>query len=309
MTFTSTFRATKNLVSTKNIKDTCRTKKNIFIGCNWKCCVESPVEVDNLVQDLNKIWRGLDQACRDAVELSVYPPYVFIGRVRQHLDPGMAVGSQNIYDASATNKSANHKNTGAITETMLSQLGVQWVLLGHSDRRNNLGESDALIAEKAQKVLTCNLRQLKICLTLGELGSQRDNGETEAVLKKQLDAIVRFVPDDKSWSRVALAYEPVWAVGEGATPCPPAETQRILRILRDHLRGTVSVAAAENCRITYTGSVNEDNAASYAVLSEVEGFVLGRAGLDADKLKSIIQTIVDAKQQSKAVNNRQHCKL
>lgn len=304
MSPTLTFRATETLASSGS---TC-TKKKIYIGCNWKCSIESPAEADNLVQDLNEIWRGLDQATRDAVELSVHPPYVFIDRVRQHLDRGMAVGSQNIYDASAVKNTASRKNTGATTETMLSQLGIQWVLLGHSDRRNYLGESDALIAEKAQKVLTCDQRQLKVCLAIGELGSQRDNGETEEVLKKQLDAIALVVPDDEVWSRVALAYEPVWAVGEGATPCPPTETQRIHTMLRDHLRDTVSGTAAENCRITYTGSVNENNAARYAVLSEVEGFVLGRAGLDAAKLKSIIQTIVDAKQQSKA-NTRQRSKL
>lgn len=277
-------------------KSSKKTNK-IYIGCNWKCSIERPDDADKLVKALNKGWmEDLDQAARDAVELSVHPPYVFIDRVRQQLHPDMAVGSQNLYDASTTNNNGNHKNTGATTQTMLSQLGVQWVLLGHSDRRNNLGESDALIAEKAQKVLNCDQGQLKICLTIGELGSQRENGETEAVLKQQLDAVAAVVPDDEAWSRVALAYEPVWAVGEGATPCAPKETQRIHTMLRGHIRDTVSAAAAENVRIAYTGSVNEDNAAGYASLSQVEGFVLGRAGLDAAKLTSIIQTIVDAKQ-------------
>lgn len=278
----------------------------IYIGCNWKCSIERPAEADQLIEEINAAWTNdLDQAARDGVELSVHPPYVFLDRVRQKLHPDIAVGSQNLYDASSANSNnGNNKNTGATTQTMLSGLGVTWVLLGHSDRRNNLGETDSLIAEKAQKVLTCDQGKLRICLTLGELGSQRESGETEVVLKKQLSAVAEVVPDSAdAWSRVVLAYEPVWAVGEGATPCPPEEAQRIHKMLRNHIRETVSPAAAAACRITYTGSVNEENAAAYAALSEVEGFVLGRAGLDATKLSSIIRTIVGAKRSTPAKAN------
>lgn len=165
------------------------------------------------------------------------------------------------------------------------------VLLGHSDRRNNLGETDELIADKAKSVLA---EGLSLCLTIGEKGEQRANNETEAVLKKQLGAVAAVVPAD-AWNRIALAYEPVWAVGEGATPCAPEEAQRIHTVLRNYIRETVSVEASEACRITYTGSVNENNAAGYAALSEVDGFVVGRAGLDTVKLTSIIKTLVEAK--------------
>lgn len=259
----------------------------IYIGCNWKCSIENPAEADKLVLALNEAWTGLDQSSRDAVELSVHPPYVFIDRVRQNLDKGIAVGSQNLYDASFPNKG----NTGATTAKMLSQLGAQWVLLGHSDRRNNLGETDELIADKAKSVLE---EGLSLCLTIGENGEQRANNETETVLKNQLGAVAAVVPED-AWNRVALAYEPVWAVGEGATPCAPAEAQRIHSVLREYVCETVSAAAAASCRITYTGSVNENNAAGYAELSEVDGFVVGRAGLDTAKLTSIIKAIVMAK--------------
>mmetsp|Transcript_7497 Transcript_7497/g.9770 ORF Transcript_7497/g.9770 Transcript_7497/m.9770 type:complete len:269 (+) Transcript_7497:60-866(+) len=263
------------------------SSRKLFIGCNWKCSIESRADADKLIDSLNKAWTELTPQIRDAVELSVHPPYVFVDRVRSGLSESIAVGSQNIYDASFPNMG----NTGAITPSMLSKLGAKWVLLGHSDRRNNLGETDELIAAKAAEVLK---EGLSICLTIGETGEQRENNETLTILEKQLSTVANVVPAD-AWGRIALAYEPVWAVGVGATPCAPEEAQRIHSALRDWITNNVSADAAQACRITYTGSVNENNAAGYAALSEVDGFVVGRAGLDAIKLSSIIKTLVEIK--------------
>jgi len=236
---------------------------------------------------MNEKWSNLDPTIKDSVELSVHPPYAFLDRVRRGLDASIAVGSQNLFDASFPNKG----NTAATTPKMLSGLGCQWVLLGHSDRRNNLGETDDLIAEKAAFALK---EGLGIVLTIGEKKDQRENDETLAVLQKQLGTVAAKVPSD-AWDRVVLAYEPVWAVGEGATPCAPDEAQRIHTALREYIATTVSREAAEACRITYTGSVNTKNAEGYSVLSEVDGFVVGRAGLDADQLMSIIKTLIETK--------------
>eukprot|EP00339_Tiarina_fusa_P029584 CAMPEP_0117081856 /NCGR_PEP_ID=MMETSP0472-20121206/57670_1 /TAXON_ID=693140 ORGANISM="Tiarina fusus, Strain LIS" /NCGR_SAMPLE_ID=MMETSP0472 /ASSEMBLY_ACC=CAM_ASM_000603 /LENGTH=173 /DNA_ID=CAMNT_0004809911 /DNA_START=260 /DNA_END=778 /DNA_ORIENTATION=- len=162
--------------SASSSSSTTRKNEKLYIGCNWKCSIDSPDEADKLVQSLNEAWKELASSSssssspdiRDKVELSVHPPYVFLDRVRQGLDDDIAVGSQNIYDSSFPNKG----NTGAITPGMLSKLGVQWVLLGHSDRRNNLGETDELLAAKAAEVLEAGL---SLCLTIGELKEQRDN--------------------------------------------------------------------------------------------------------------------------------------
>mmetsp|Transcript_4119 Transcript_4119/g.4924 ORF Transcript_4119/g.4924 Transcript_4119/m.4924 type:complete len:281 (+) Transcript_4119:83-925(+) len=259
----------------------------VYVGCNWKCSIENPSDADKLVNDINEAYTQLDETLRINVELSVHPPYVFVDRVRQKLHPDIAVGSQNVFDATAPNKG----NTGAITPKMLSQLGCKWVLLGHSDRRNNLGETNELIAAKAAEVLE---QGLSLCLTIGEKGEEREKDMTTDVLQTQLGTVAKVVPAD-AWGRVALAYEPVWAVGEGATPCAPEEAQRIHTILRDYIRTHVSTEAAEACRITYTGSVNDKNAEGYAGLSEVDGFVVGRAGLDPAKLTSIMETLVSAK--------------
>eukprot|EP00751_Fragilariopsis_kerguelensis_P008280 CAMPEP_0170796026 /NCGR_PEP_ID=MMETSP0733-20121128/24545_1 /TAXON_ID=186038 /ORGANISM="Fragilariopsis kerguelensis, Strain L26-C5" /LENGTH=285 /DNA_ID=CAMNT_0011146169 /DNA_START=45 /DNA_END=902 /DNA_ORIENTATION=- len=265
--------------------------RTLFVATNWKCSIESPVETDKLVDSMNDEWAKLDVEIKNAVELSVHPPYVFLDRVRQKLDPAIAVGSQNVYDSNFPNKG----NTAATTTTMLSNLSIQWILLGHSDRRNNLGEDDELLAEKATLAMK---EGLGIVLTIGEKKDQREAGEALVVLQKQLGTVAAAIPnDEETWSRVVLAYEPVWAVGEGATPCAPEEAQRIHTALREYLRTTVSEEAAQACRITYTGSVNPENAEGYARLTNVDGFVVGRAGLDAKKLTSILTTLVETKKQ------------
>jgi len=268
--------------------------RKLFVATNWKCSIESPSDADSLVESMNEKWATLDESVKDAIELSVHPPYVFLDRVRRGLDPSIAVGSQNVYDSAFPNKG----NTAATTAKMISELGCQWVLLGHSDRRNNLGEDDNLIAEKAAMALN---EGLGVVLTIGEKKEQRENGEALAVLEKQLGTVAAAIPSDEAtWKKVVLAYEPVWAVGEGATPCEAAEAQRIHTALRNYIRENVSKTAAEACRITYTGSVNPQNAEGYAGLPDVDGFVVGRAGLDAVKLTSIIQNLIDTKKKTAA---------
>jgi len=280
----------------------------LFLATNWKCSIESPSDADALVESMNDAWSKLDPASiRNSIQLTVHPPYVFLDRIRQKLHPSIAVGSQNIYDSAAPNRG----NTAATTTNMLSNLGVSWVLLGHSDRRNNLGEDDDLIAEKAMMAIQDGLG---IVLTIGETKEQRANGETLAVLEKQLGTVAAKLPkggddDNDVWNRVVLAYEPVWAVGDGAIPCAPAEAQRIHGALREFLQTTVSAAAANACRITYTGSVNPENAEGYAELSEVDGFVVGRAGLDAAKLTSIIRTLVETKKKLAAAADSSNSEL
>ena len=269
-------------------------KKKIFLGANWKCKVGNgdADEVNELCDNLNKMWSSLTRTEKTLIELCVNPPYVYIDRVRSKLHADIAVGSQNVYDATAPNGG----NTGAVTPNMLSAVGSEWVLLGHSDRRNNLGETDKLISEKVKESLAAGQG---VILTIGELPNQRRFGFALATLRKQLSAAMKGIKPDE-WDRVVVAYEPVWAVGEGATPCSPEEAQRINFELRKFITKRVSAEAAAACRLTYTGSVNEKNAKDYASLPDVDGFVVGRAGLDATKLRSIISTLVESALISKS---------
>jgi triosephosphate isomerase len=254
-----------------------------FLGANWKCSLETTKEVDELCDDLNRMWGSLSRVEKDKVELCVNPPYVFLDRVRSRLTENISVGSQNAFDA----RGPNIGNTGTTTTKMLRAVGCDWVLLGHSDRRNNLGEKDDLISDKVKKALEVGMG---VTLTIGELLNERREGLADATLRKQLGAAMDSIRPDE-WHRIVIAYEPVWAVGEGATPCSPDEAQRINAELRKFITKRVSADAAAACRLTYTGSVNEENAVAYASLEDVDGFVVGRAGLDMAKLRSIIQTL------------------
>jgi triosephosphate isomerase len=184
----------------------------------------------------------------------------------------------------------NIGNTGTTTAKMLRSLGCSSVLLGHSDRRNNLYETDELISDKLKKALSAGLG---VTLTIGELPYQRRWGLALVALRKQLSVAMKGIEPDE-WNRIVIAYEPVWAVGEGATPCSPEEAQRIGSYLRRLITKRVSPDAAAACRLTYTGSVNEKNAAEYASLEDVDGFVVGRAGLDTTSLRSIIHTLASS---------------
>lgn len=260
--------------------------RRLFLGCNWKCSIETTDEVDDLCDDLNRMWQSLSKDEKEKVELCVNPPYVFLDRVRRRLTREISVGSQNVYDA----RGPNIGNTGTTTAAMLKSLGCDAVLLGHSDRRNNLMETDRLISDKVRKALSAGLG---VTLTIGELPYQRRWGLALRTLRRQLGEAMKVIQPDE-WERIVVAYEPVWAVGEGATPCSPEEAQRINAYLRRLITKRVSADAAAACRLTYTGSVNEKNAADYASLEEVEGFVVGRAGLDTTKLRSIIQTLANS---------------
>lgn len=259
----------------------------LFLGANWKCVIESKEDVDKQCQNLNQMWSTLSEQEKNSTELCVNPPFVYIDRVRAALDADIKVGSQNALDA----RGPDRKNTGATTMKMLRSVGVDWVLLGHSDRRNNLGETNRLIASKVSAALQ---EGMGVTLTVGELKWQRNMGLALRTLRKQLGIVSKVIPND-SWGRIIVAYEPVWAVGEGSVPCSPKEAQRINASLKKFVRERVGAEAAESCRFTYTGSVNELNAEQYAKLPDVDGFVVGRAGLDTIKLKSIISTLSSSK--------------
>lgn len=255
-----------------------------FLAANWKNAIQTPSKIDTLVDDLNHLYSTtLTPHQISTVQLCVNPPHVFLDRVRQRLHPSIAVGAQNLYDSTGPNR----ENTGSVTPIALAGLGVKYVLLGHSDRRNGLAETDRLIADKVRLALEAGL---EVILTIGELGWQRRFGLALKTLRKQLAAAAKSVPND-SWDKIIVAYEPVWSVGEGATPCSPAEAQRVNAFLRQWIRKRVGERAAESIRLTYTGSVNEGNAESYAGLEDVDGFVVGRAGLDAGKLGKIVSTL------------------
>jgi len=263
------------------------TKRPMFVGGNWKC-KGTKESIIALCAELNKVGGEIPQD----VEVVIFPSFLHIGLLQQHLGKPFLVGAQNCFDAGELGE-----YTGCVTPAMLADYGVRWVLLGHSDRRNSLLESSELIAAKAGSALKAGM---SVNLTVGETRAQRDAGEHMAALEAQLAPVAKAVPAAADWERIVVAYEPVWAIGEGATPCSPAQAQEVHAHMRAWLAKRVGDEAAANCRIVYTGSVSTQNVHSYADLKDVDGFVVGRAALDASDLLKICTCRLPAAGSDKA---------
>ena len=171
-------------------------------------------------------------------------------------------------------------HTGDVSGPQLVDAGCTWVLCGHSERRQDHGESDDLVAAKVAAAIEHGLTPM-ICL--GETADERRSGETFAVLERQLNAALRPRPE-----RFALAYEPVWAIGTGETATPEI-AQEAHAFLRDGLADLVGDESAAVKRILYGGSANPDNAAELAAQDDIDGFLVGGASLDPERFSSIIR--------------------
>ena len=188
---------------------------------------------------------------------------------------GLAVGGQDVYPAE---KGAF---TGEISPAMLADAGASWVLTGHSERRHVLGESDELVGRKTAFALAAGLH---VMLCIGETLEEREAGQLEDVLRRQLQTGLADVSPDAA-ARVAVAYEPVWAIGTGkvAGSAEVLEAHALARRLLVEVLGTV----AHDVPLLYGGSVKPDNAASLLALDNVNGLLIGGASLEAESFLRI----------------------
>ncbi|MCO5106628.1 MAG: triose-phosphate isomerase [Burkholderiaceae bacterium] len=223
---------------------------------------------------------ALERASLSQVEVVVCPPYPYLGQAAAWLgDTGIAWGAQ---DVSAL---PNGAYTGDVSAAMLVDLGCQWSIAGHSERRQLAGETDDQVAAK---VSMCIAHGLGVIACIGETLQEREAGETEAVLGRQVDAIARALtgsPNPLPAQRVVLAYEPVWAIGTGRTASPEI-AQAAHRFVRERLaqRG---YGHADATRILYGGSVKPGNAVSLFAMPDVDGGLIGGASLVADDFLDI----------------------
>jgi triosephosphate isomerase len=187
----------------------------------------------------------------------------------------LALGAQ---DVSAQDSGAF---TGEVSAAMLKDFGVRYCLVGHSERRQYHQESDAVVATKAQRALATGITPI-VCV--GETLAEREAGETEAVIKRQLAAVVHL--NGHCISEIVLAYEPVWAIGTGKT-ASPEQAQAVHLVLRQQLQA--ASASADRVRILYGGSMNPGNAASLLAQPDIDGGLIGGASLKAVEFLSIIR--------------------
>lgn len=213
------------------------------------------------------------------VEVLVAPPFPYLLPVRDALSGSpVALGAQNLYFE------APGAYTGEIAAEMLVDCGCKSVILGHSERRHILGETDAVINKKTRAALA---KGLDVILCVGELLEERQGGKTEVVLDRQMEGGLAGV-EAGLLSRVVVAYEPVWAIGTGVVATPD-QAESAHAHLRKWLASRYNPQVAEQVRILYGGSVKPDNAAALLSLPNVDGALVGGASLKADQFVPIIQ--------------------
>jgi triosephosphate isomerase len=210
------------------------------------------------------------------VELFLCPSYPSLATaVERCADSAVQVAAQNMHEET------HGAFTGEVAASMLTELGVDGVILGHSERRALYNESDDALARKVPAALDAGLIPL---LCVGETEADRDGGRTQAVLRRQVEADLAGVPDERL-AAVVIAYEPVWAIGTGrnATPEQAASAIEFIR----SLIAARDTTAARSIRILYGGSVKPENAASILLTEGVDGALVGGASLDPSDFAAI----------------------
>ncbi len=212
------------------------------------------------------------------VDVAVAPPFVSLSVVGEVLGSSrIGLGAQNMFYED------NGAFTGEISGAMLKDVGCSFVILGHSERRHVIGESDELINSKVLKALADGL---DVILAVGELLEERQADQTMDVVSRQVKIGLEGV-SASDMARVTIAYEPVWAIGTGVTATPD-QAQEVHAEIRALLAGLYGQAVADATRIQYGGSVKPDNAAELLALPDVDGALVGGASLKVDAFVGII---------------------
>ncbi len=243
------------------------------MGGNWKCN-----GTQASIAELCSAWKeSTDNGAKyegKPVDIVIGAPTLFAMSTASLLPSGFAVSLQNCWTGGMG------AYTGEIAAEMLKDAGIEWVITGHSERRTLMHENDEIVAEKTKYALS---QGLSVIACIGEKLEEREAGETMNVNTRQLAAIAAQVED---WSRVVIAYEPVWAIGTGKV-ATPEQAQEVHASLRAWLSDNVSTEVAAATRIIYGGSVKPKNANDLASQADIDGFLVGGASLKPDFVEVI----------------------
>jgi triosephosphate isomerase len=226
----------------------------------------------------SELLTGLLEGSRDQreVDMAVFPPYPYLAQVQTMLQ-GSAItwGAQNL------NPAPSGAHTGEVAASMLLEFGCSHVLVGHSERRTLYGESDQDVADRFAAALAAGLQPV---LCVGETLEERETDQTEAVVARQLDAVLEQ-SGIESFAGAIVAYEPVWAIGTGRT-ASPEQAQAVHAFIRDKLAALDAIIAGQ-MRILYGGSVNGSNAADLFAREDIDGGLVGGASLKVEDFLAI----------------------
>jgi len=246
-------------------------RKKIIAG-NWK--------MNKTVSEALTLVEGIKTDLADCVDVEVVvcPPFTAIKSVSDALtDTQIKLGCQNMSDQD------NGAYTGEISHTMLRELYVKYVILGHSERRSYYGETDLIVNRKVKKALANSLRAI-VCV--GETLEEREASQTEAVVEKQVRGSLADITAEQ-FEEVVIAYEPVWAIGTGKT-ATTEQAQEAHRFIRGIVADMVGEKAAKGLRIQYGGSMKASNAKELLAQPDIDGGLIGGAALDARSFIDIV---------------------
>jgi len=248
--------------------------RKILVAGNWKMH-GSKTMVSSLLEGL------LAGSSADGkADLAVFPSFPYLSLAESILS-----GSHIKWGGQTLNPNPQGAHTGETSGNMLVDMGCQYVLVGHSERRAIYGESDADVALRFKAALDSGLEPV---LCVGETLEEREAGQTEAVVARQLDAVINSAGIE-TFSRAVVAYEPVWAIGTGLT-ATPEQAQTVHAFIRDKL-SSLNVIITDQLRILYGGSVKGSNAAELFAQSDIDGGLVGGASLTAEDFLAIYSAI------------------
>ncbi len=244
--------------------------RNKLIAGNWKMNLTG-AQIDNLVNALS------NQHLPAGVDVLLLPAFPYLAQVKALLHGSqLKLGAQNLC---AQEPGAY---TGEVAAEMLRDVGCEYVLVGHSERRALFAESDDIVAEKFARAAACGLRPI---LCVGETLPERESGTAFSVIKRQLDAVIAHC-GITAFEDAVLAYEPVWAIGTGRT-ASPEQVQEIHAYLRSQIAAH-SAKLADGIQILYGGSVKGANAKELLNMADIDGALVGGASLKASDFQEII---------------------
>lgn len=246
-------------------------RKPIIAG-NWKMN-KTPEEAAELVRELVPLVADAE------AEVVVCPPFVCLDAVRKETaGSNIKLGAQNVH----FEKSGAY--TGEVSADMLLAMGVEYVIIGHSERRQYFGETDCTVNKRAKAALAAGLKPI-ICV--GESLEEREKGVTNELVGMQTKLALQGIPAEEM-DKVVIAYEPIWAIGTGKT-ATAAEANETIGAIRKAIAQVYGEEVASKVRIQYGGSMNPKNASELMAQSEIDGGLIGGASLKAEDFSKVVK--------------------
>ncbi len=243
--------------------------------------------MNKTVGEAVELARGLRESLHhlDSIDVVLCPPFTALGAVAKTVEGSdVSLGAQNMH------WEERGAFTGEVSPGLLTDLGCRWVILGHSERREHFRETDQEVNLKLKSALSHNLSPI---LCVGERLEEREGGETEDVVKREIVSAFKGIEREGA-AKVVVAYEPIWAIGTGKTATPD-QANEIHSLVRELLSGLYDSNLAKETRVQYGGSVNPDNISGLMSQPDIDGALVGGASLKVESFSEIVKRSVAAK--------------